>query len=255
MWLNLFLKIVGIFLCTTKMSSIIESIFEYLNNIEKLLHKILFNALLSWWLLIEWFSISNNLFSITIYDKSCILFLLISRLSILMMETILLMILRQKQTFEMKFFLLVWIQYFKSWDSFEDKKTILPSSISLTIIFPWNIISNALIKLISYLNDFLIVVYFKHGSWKSFDVNIWFFYFDIAIKISKIFGFHVHTFENGDKSKDSKLFVGFVSVVVDGEFLNHFGFNPIDSFFIRFEFWVVIFKLSLKLANDIHGVF
>jgi len=48
------------------------------------------------------------------------------------------------------------------------------------------------------------------------------------------------------------LFVSFVSVVVDGEFLNHFGFDPIDSFFIRFEFWIVIFKLSLKLANDIH---
>ena len=41
---NLFLKIVGMFLCTMKISSIIESIFEYLNRIEKLLHRIFLSA-------------------------------------------------------------------------------------------------------------------------------------------------------------------------------------------------------------------
>lgn len=157
-----------------------------------------------------------------------------------MMETILLIILRQKHILEIKFFLFVWIQYFKSWDSLEDKNTILPSSISLTTILPWNIMSNALIKFINYFNDLLIIVYFEHGSWKSFNVNIRFFYFDIAIEISKVFWFHVHTFKYGDETKDSELFVSFVSIVINSELLDHFGFDSVDPFFMNLDFGIVI---------------
>lgn len=79
----------------------------------------------------------------TISDNSWMLFLLIYKLSILMIETMLLMILRQKHIFDTKCFRLVCIQYFSNGAYFDDKKTILPSSISLTTILPWNISSNA----------------------------------------------------------------------------------------------------------------
>lgn len=142
-WLNLFLNIVGMFLCTRNTSSIMESILEYLNNIEKLLHNIFFSALASWWLLIELFSISKSLFSITIYDNSWILFLFIYKLSILIIDTMLLIIRRQKHIFDTKCFLFVCIQYFSSCGYFDDKNTIRPSYIYFTTIFPWNINWNA----------------------------------------------------------------------------------------------------------------
>lgn len=176
-------------------------------------------------------------------------------MSILIIETILLIILRQKHIFEMKFFLFVWIQYFKSWGSLEDKKTILPSSISLTIILPWNIISKALIKLINYFDNFLVVMDFEHGSWESFNINVGFFNFDIAIEISKVFGFHFHAFEDSNKTKDGELFVGFICVVINGELLDHFGFDSVDSFLIEFDFRVVILKLFFELSNDKDRVF
>ncbi len=94
----------------------------------------------------------------TIYDNIWMLLRLIYKLSIRIIETILLIILRQKQILEMKCLRLVYTQYFSSCDYLDDKNTIRPSYIYFTTIFPWNISWNAYINQKKYINHLLVIV-------------------------------------------------------------------------------------------------
>lgn len=101
-----------------------------------------------------------------------------------------------------------------------------------------------------YFDDLLVVVDFEHSSGEGFDVDVGFSEFDITVEITEVFGFHVHALEDGDETKDSELFVGFVGVVVDLKLLLHFTFDSVDSFLMDFDFGVVVLQLSFELAND-----
>lgn len=69
------------------------------------------------------------------------------------------------------------------------------------------------------VNDFVVVVELEHGAGEGFNVDVGFFEFDVAVEVAEVLGFHVHTAEYGDEPEDSELFIGFVSVVIDSEFL------------------------------------
>lgn len=72
----------------------------------------------------------------TIYDNICILFLLIYKLSILIIDTILVIIFLQKHILFINYSRLVYNQYFNNNDYLDDKNTILPNYIYFTGIFP-----------------------------------------------------------------------------------------------------------------------
>jgi hypothetical protein len=84
----------------------------------------------------------------------------------------------------------------------------------------------------------LVIVTFEHCPGKGLNVNVGFFDLDIAVEILEAFWLHAHATENCHKPQNCELFVRLVSSVIQGEFLLHFGLDPLDSWGVYANFGI-----------------